>query len=214
MPLKLDPLQQRDLVNGYLAGETGYELGGRFKVGKSTVYRVLEAHAVPLRHEACHIARQDSRAGRDELLGRAASREANATQCSPGEVRLIEMLRDRGAVDIVSQKAIGPYNVDVFIRPLAVELWGGGWHGSGAHLERYKRRTTEILSAGWWQVSVWSHTNIPLVESGADEVIALLEFCRSNPTAQRQHWVVWGNGQHVRASTRLHPNDRPLIPPH
>ena len=211
MPRILPDADVRDLVDRYLAGATGYELAERFGVSKSTVYRVLDKSGVDLRRLPMHKARADSTASFGELCQRAATREANGTQSSPLEARFADLLTERGVPKPVPQKAIGPYNVDLAIGPVAVEIWGGGWHGSGAHLERFEERTSYVLDAGWWQICVWSPNTMPSVPAAADQVVAFYEFARTHPAADRKHWVIWGTGQPV-GGRRFNLGERTFVP--
>ena len=78
--------------------------------------------------------RRTAATGRPGLTGRTVS---------PAEIMLAGMLRDAG-LDVIHQKAIGPYNVDLAAGSVAVEVFGGGWHRRQAEGERLRY----ILDAG------------------------------------------------------------------
>jgi hypothetical protein len=46
---QLDADQVQELIAGYQAGATGYELGDRFSVERRTVSNILKRHDVPMR---------------------------------------------------------------------------------------------------------------------------------------------------------------------
>ena len=90
---------------------------------------------------------------------------------SDSERVLDEMLQAFGHHP-VPQKAIGPYNVDLAVGSVAVEVLGGEWHG---YKPRHRERTEQILDAGWSMVFVWDTPTYPLAvgvhrESGAADV--------------------------------------------
>ena len=65
------------------------------------------------------------------------------------------MLVARG-ITFVPQRAVAQYNIDLAIGDsIAVEVFGGGWHGYGRHAARFEERTRYLLSHGWHQVVIW-----------------------------------------------------------
>lgn len=96
-------------------------------------------------------------------------------------------------------KAIGPYNVDVAIRPtIAVELWGGAWHRTGRAMNRHRERTRYLLDAGWHLIVVeCANDGFALSHEAADYVLTFRERVGREPSHQRQYRVIRGTGQEL-----------------
>jgi hypothetical protein len=96
----------------------------------------------------------------------------------------------------VLQKAVGPYNIDIAAKPIAVEIFGGHWHGSGRHVARAPKRFRYLLDQGWPFVIVWADArHAPLTPDAAQYIVTFAEFVRSHPTARREYRVIWGTGE-------------------
>lgn len=139
----------------------------------------------------------------------ALTRERRGEFDSDGERTLANMLSDL-TVSVTPQRAIGPYNVDLAIPPVAVEVLGGGWHAlKTAHAER----TPYILDEGWHLVMVWDYEGRSTLGPGAAEyVVAFAEQVRWNPPATCQYRVITGQGEVLTACGR-EDNQFPLVPP-
>ena len=123
------------------------------------------------------------------------------------------MLIERG-LDVIPQKAIGPYNVDLASGTVAVEVFGGGWHGYGRHRRRAPERLRYILDEGWNLMVIWiiARRRAPLHAAAADYVASFVELASGDPSIRGQHRVVWGDGQEV-ASVGFNIDDLSAIPP-
>jgi len=112
------------------------------------------------------------------------------------EIELSNMLKKRG-IFCIQQFPIGPYNCDLAVKFVAVEVLGGHWHWHGRHRERAEERTRYILNAGWDLIYVPVSSSDPLTDEVADYVANFINFRRSNPTLSREYRVVWGAGEYV-----------------
>lgn len=112
------------------------------------------------------------------------------------EIELSNMLEERG-IYCVQQFPIGPYNCDLAVHSVAVEVLGGHWHWHGHHRGRAEERTRYILNAGWDLIYVPVSSSDPLTDEVADYVADFINFRRSNPTLSREYRVVWGAGEYV-----------------
>lgn len=129
----------------------------------------------------------------------AATREVRRLGTSPNELKLARLLRRRG-VSVTLQKAIGPYNCDLGIAPVAVEVFGGEWHFGGRHLARTPRRVRYLMEAGWHVLMIrTSPRRDPITSATADYVVAYLERARGNPAAGREYRVIRSNGELLAA---------------
>jgi hypothetical protein len=138
-----------------------------------------------------------------DLEARAYSRMERRLGVSPLDTQMAEWLRDGGVwkgrliVPGLAQ-AIGPYNVDVALYPVAVELWGGAWHRGGRAAARHQERTRYILDAGWNVVIVECTADCyALTRAAAEYVLSFTQSVRRHPPAQRQYRVIRGTGQEV-----------------
>lgn len=124
------------LISRYQAGESELKLSREFKISRRTIRRrLLNAGIIPrngsqanvismsrmsiterqARTAASHIAARGRHQPIAERTMRARAREFKKLSISPVELTLSDMLRAEGIVNITSQKAIGPYNVDIEI---------------------------------------------------------------------------------------------------
>jgi len=98
---------------------------------------------------------------------------------------------------ITYQKAIGRYNVDVAVHEgsIAVEIFGGGWHGKGRHAERFVKRCDYLLDNGWLPLIVWVDGRRHPLEYGAIKyIVSLSKALCSGESVRRQEQMIWGNG--------------------
>jgi very-short-patch-repair endonuclease len=213
MALKRVHLDTDDLVQRYLAGESEKALAESLSVSRPTIRRhLIEAGVEPRGRSdamylrmgktkpeerkrlasAAHAARRGYKCSPEELAERAKAIEINARgNISPAEEALANALRNQG-VEVVQQKAIGPYNVDVAADSVAVEILGGQWHRA----RRHGKRLRHILDAGWDVIYIWvDGVRFPLGPGAAEYVIAHLQFRNGNPAAPRCYRVIRGTGE-------------------
>jgi very-short-patch-repair endonuclease len=159
---------------------------------------------------AAHAAVRGTSQSEELLVRRALAKQRKGRYDSPGEMLLGEALSDRGLI-VVPQKAIGKYNVDLAVAPVAVEVLGGGWHSTK---RSHATRTPEILNAGWHLVFVWNHegSSALSVNAATDYVVAFLQEVRRNPPTVGQYRVISGSGQLLAAGS-AEDDEFPLVPP-
>ena len=203
-----------ELAAMYEAGLSENEIAKYFRVSRSAIKTRLEAAGVERRSigEAARwriskytqdeknemmISAQEYCRGRklplDLQIKIAKSREKSA-MCSDSERILTSWLRDYG-VKCIPQRAIGIYNTDIAIHPVAVEVLGGYWHSSKpTHAER----TRYILNQGWHMVFVWAHHyRSPISPAVADYIVTFLNEVGTNPSSVRQYRVIRGDGKEL-----------------
>jgi hypothetical protein len=202
------------IVSAYVAGESVLALAGRFGVSRPCIITRLGRAGIPLRGgseanrvsasratpearqrrtEACHKAVKGVRHSLEQRIKMATAWQQALTHVSPQETALCSMLAARG-VHCIQQQAIGPYNCDLGAFPVAVEVFGGHWHFSGAHLARAPRRIRYLLDAGWHVLMVLVTKHWPIAPEVADYVAAYVQEARGNPTAPREYRVIRGAG--------------------
>lgn len=143
---------------------------------------------------AAHAAAKGRIVGDDELTKKALAHERNHTNVSPAEKLLGSWLSDRG-VEVVPQKAVGPYNIDLAAEGLAIEVHGGGWHSHGRHAARSVRRAEYLTSNGWALLVVWvDGLRFPLMPAAADEIVRFLAAIRHDPALAGTWRAIRGDG--------------------
>lgn len=206
-----------NLLCRYLAGEPEQKLATECGVSRWTFrQRLLEAgiaprnvsqsmyirwqNATPSQRAAmvapAHDAVRGLRRTVDDLTKRALGKEARIGNAPVVETTLLRLLLDNGLA-VTHQKAIGPYNVDIAINtpPIAVELFGGGWHAYGRHKARHIKRCEYLLDHGWAIVVIWLDARrYPFGIGCVDYILSFTQSLRHDKALGRQYRVILGNG--------------------
>lgn len=222
-------LPTEEIAAAYRNGESELALAEHFQVDRSAIRRVLTESGVEVRGrsaaqytrlakmtseerslltEAAHEAARGRTVPAEELSERARMRERTMSHASPRE-GIFGKYFTRRALEVTPQKAVGPYNVDFAIGPVAVEVLGGNWH---AYKPEHAQRTPYLLNAGWHVLFVWDLKKAPLCVEAAEYVLAWAQQASGNPSAVRQYRVIRGDGQ-LAASGCADDQHFPLIPP-
>jgi hypothetical protein len=211
-----------ELLSRYHAGESEKALATAFGVSRPAIRkRLLEAGITPrdgsaamlLRmasttaeqraslSAAAHAAVRGKRQSDAHRFAIAATRQRLQHGTSPAELKLAAMLAARG-IATIPQQAIGPYNCDLGAGPVAVEVFGGGWHWSGHHVLRAPERFRYILDAGWHILAVKIDSKrSPLTDATADHVAAYIEAARRDPARRREYRVIGSAGETLAAGS-------------
>ncbi len=234
MPRKVKCFDVDDLIERHKAGESVNQASKRLGVGRFVVDRFFreagfitrslkDANSTRYLHISQEKRRSMTAAAHNSVRGKrqtyehrvkiAKARELRATPIGT-ERKMISLLKRRGFA-CVPQKAIGPYNVDIALTELsiAVEIFGGHWHTGGRHAARFRKRTDEILDAGWAVIIVWviPKKGCPLTGGSADEILALSKRMRRDKTLRSQEIVISGNGKFPAAGHNKS-DGRPIVP--
>lgn len=217
------------VVRAYIGGASEYALARQYGVSRGTIARILVDHGVPrrgmseagvVRNEnltpdqrrkqvaAANKASRVRKMSNIDKARRAVAREWQALPESEGERLLYNML---DGYHPRAQRAIGPYNVDIAMPPVAVEILGGRWHATKA---THRERTPYILDQGWHLVMVWntSDGHSALGCGAAEYIVAFADEMRRNPPATCQYRVISGDGQLLAARGR-EDGEFPVVPP-
>ena len=218
MPRIRKNIDVENLVKLYQSGVSEKKLADTFGINRWTVRQRLNSIGTHIRgrHEAELVKWRgmdiEHRAKRMEVVHKAArgriatiaEREKRALTMErlqlrivPVETTLADWLREAG-LNITQQKAVGIYNLDIAINkpPIAVEIFGGGWHNTEHHLRIFYKRTKYLLNLGWSVVIIWLNARyFPLEIRSRDQIISIVDFIRANPTSGSQYQVFLGNGK-------------------
>jgi len=215
MPTKIEIPNLANLLARYTAGESEQKLAREAGVNRWTFrQRIIQANIRPRNvsdsmfirwsnaTEAqrssmltnAHIATRGRIVSNREKILRAASREKNCTGASRDEIQLANWLEESG-IGITRQKAIDIYNLDIAINelPIAIEIFGGNWHSTGAHKDRFFKRSKYLFNLGWSLIVIWIDNGI-INPQCADYIIRFINAFRENPPSISQYRVILGNG--------------------
>lgn len=228
----------RDLDSGSIiarfnAGESVKAIAGSSGVSRNVIVRILQENGVTPRNRsegmyarmaatspeerialsaAAHAAVRGVPRSEEELIQRARTRETCLTVTSRVEIAAAEMLVARG-FDVCAQKAVGKYNIDIAITEprIAVEFFGGMWHGHGRHAARFNERSEYILDSGWTLVIIWILRDYPLESGAIDYIVSLAEKLRSTEPTRCEKHVIRGDGNFTTTGCS-NLKYRPIIP--
>lgn len=210
-------LNPDDFIPDYLAGETIQKIARRHKVSRAVIRNYLIASGIEIRPQgdyirtnwqrmspeeregqvmAAHKATKGRKMTAADLAKAAIGRQMKLTGISDTERRLAKLLTSKGC-SFVQQFAIGPYNCDFAIPPVAVEVFGGNWHWYGDHLSRLAERFRYIMNQGWHILVVTDYGGVTINKATADYIISYVEIARRNPSCIRKYRVIRGTGQFV-----------------
>lgn len=90
------------------------------------------------------------------------------------------------------QKSFNVYNIDFAFedRKIALEIFGGIWHGSGRHVEKFNKKSELLIEDGWTIVVVWCR--------GGLDSDAVIDYISSIDTSTPRHYVITGNAKESR----------------
>lgn len=221
-------LDTDDLVRRYLAGESEQAIARFFSCGRgairrrllkagistrsySAAQRVSNARLTPaerrLRADAAHTALRGARRSDIEMAKRAIWKQTSQRYVGKGERVLAQWLHDRG-VECVPQLAMGRYNIDLAILPVAVELL----YYTGNPLTRPidSDKIKYLTDLGIHVLYVWINRRDVLTPEAADYIVAFCQEMRLSPSRYGQYRVIRGSGELVTVA-RSNPDDIPNI---
>jgi very-short-patch-repair endonuclease len=208
-----------NIIDRYNAGESEQSIAKSYQVSRAVIRRRLLQSEVVIRNikEANKLfssqltpaqKRAKTVKAHDAIRGKRQSEQHRAKiarfyettrggNVSVSENQIEEALQKRG-VDVTPQKAIGRYNIDLAlnVNSIALEIFGGGWHGYGRHATRFNERSEYLFDRGWTLIVVWVDLRRgfdPIVI--ADYAISLSEVLSHDPTARCKHYVIRGDGK-------------------
>lgn len=208
------PHNPDDVIRRYLAGESEKALAEAYGVGRTAVRGLLERTGTAVRgrgdamltrmaqtspEERAHLTAAANAAvlgssrSEEDMIRRALAAEHGAYSNRVGrwENEIAAELTRRGYTSI-PQKAIGRYNVDIAIEPVAVEV-----HSAPAYphtLPRHVERIKYLADRGWPSVYVMA-TGVVRLGPVCDQLVTFLELAEGNPAALGQYRVVRSSGQ-------------------
>ncbi|WP_420805188.1 helix-turn-helix domain-containing protein [Bavariicoccus seileri] len=204
----------RKIISLYESGMSVNALAKKFGVSRTVIKRRLEQSSVVMRGQtlanqimmakrtkqenirnssAAHDAIRGKPKSRQTLLKKANTVQKRALFRSRDEILISDELSKRG-IPFVPQKAIDIYNIDIAVFDnIALEVYGGGWHGTGRHKSRFEKRSKKIFDSGFTIVVCWTGDKSGrefLPSRIVDYLVALNNILRSDPTSRCKHYVI------------------------
>ncbi len=145
----------------------------------------------------CHAAWNASRGAPKSYETRckiAIGNERSQSRIGVWETEIADALRGRG-FDVVQQKAIGPYNVDVAMVAdrVAVEVVGSKF--AGVKAAHHLKKSEHLRGEGWAVFWVYTFHGTPNVGRIAEHLVAHAKFVRHDEAARGQDWVLRCDGK-------------------
>lgn len=215
-------LPGKEVVDMFLSGVGIRGVADAYEVAPGVIARILREHGIKPRDRAEQQAARMARCSPEERLELvkaahdavrgvphteeqrvkvAITREKRQTSVSHYERAIAALVKKRGLAPTL-QKAIGRYNCDLAIDPVAVEIFGGGWHWTGDHLDRSARRLRYFLDSGWHVLMIRiDREHIPLRGAIADYIVSYVNEVRNDPSRTREYRVVRGAGKLLTAGS-------------
>ena len=205
------------IVQGYKSGLSVNKLAKDYGLTRIVVTARLRAAGVRLRGQTeanrlamstrtpeenrrntveAHKAVRGSRRTLEQKRQHAKSIERAGRLGSNHERTFFKLCKNRAT--LIPQKAIETRNVDFAVKglPVAVEIFGSGIRGSlVSYQKHFVRRTLQIRDAGYSLVIIWATEDVGIQRGCVDEVVRICEIARTNPSALREHYVIFGNGK-------------------
>lgn len=210
-----------DLISLYNSGMSVNKLAKKFGCSRSAIGHRLKQRGITPRNmvearrlwgsqmtqaekahmtAAAHAATKGVPQPYERLCERAITIERNYTKfASDAENIFADMLRSRG-LDITQQKAIGKYNIDIAINkpPIAVEIFGGGWHSTGRHMARFQERVKYLADCGYRTIIIWAN-GCGVTSAAADYIISFIESTSFDEPINGDYWMIRGDGKPTTA---------------
>lgn len=110
--------------------------------------------------------------------------------------------------DPIMQLAFGPYNIDIAIGSVAIEI-----HSCSSHPHsriNHRQRLKNLLKAGYTVVYVKPSKKTIINDAAINQLISVCEFARSNKAIRGKYWVIRGTGEGIAIGT-LDGNDLSVV---
>lgn len=210
-------LPDAEIASAYQAGESELGLSRRFNVSRNVIRRRLMAQGVAIRgateaniermkrltpdeRRALARAAHDAARGRERpeaLLERLALMHQQSGQyVGAWEQEFAALLEGRGHL-CVPQLAVGRYNLDIAVSPVAVEIMFCDPYP--LRRPKIERRTKYLLERGWSVEFIWVNKRHSSVVKAAEDAHRFVERTKRDPALIGCYRVVRGSGEFVAA---------------
>jgi len=143
---------------------------------------------------AAHAATRGKPKSEDVLHRSAITKQRTLSKVGNGERLFVGWLQERGLAPVL-QLAVGRYNLDIAIHPVAVEI-----HMTPQNplaLLRTRQRIKRLTELGWHVLYVWVSKRHFLSKAAADDAVAFRERAKRDPSPIGKYRVIRGSGKLV-----------------
>lgn len=203
-------LDAENLSKRYLAGESLDSIADDIGVNRQTLTRALERYGIEIRTAqwGWNQRRRGQKAGATELHRKAQWKQRTLIKEGAGERLLGSWLVEMG-FPYTPQLAVGPYNLDLAVGNIAVEVHMASRQPSSSPGTR--KRIEYLLNHDWSVIYIWiSHSHF-LTEAAAYEVVALDYRLSRLPSGGREYRVVRGDGEFF-STIQYEPHQVAVVP--
>jgi len=212
MPRKRVNIDAGYLIQLHESGISVKQLSERFNISRATIYDRFSDAGFDWRNRseamytrmantdantrqklsaAAHAAVRGKSRSMEELRERAITRQQTLQYVGVGETEFASMLTKKG-LQCAPQLAVGRYNIDIAIPPIAVEIHRN--RSSPLAASNNRKKLEYMRSNGWAVVFVWIKKDITeFRESQADYIVSLYKRACVDPTVLGQYWVIRGD---------------------
>lgn len=230
-PNRMDGLPELDIIARYRSGISEKALSAEFGVSRAVINRVLAKHNVArrTRSSAMYVRMSNmTESERSDLASaaharvrtlprehfvrsatkRAASVESGNANIAigPGEQEIFNRLVTLG-YSPTWQKALDQYSIDIAFNSVAVEV---RWRGSGRMKALTQGNRLEKIMEANLKMALVVLIDDAAIESGLDDVIALLQVIDRKPSTGRKYWVI-RSGLQTSPITRFNGHKSPDV---
>lgn len=212
-------IDRQALIARYLTGTTQSELRRIYHMHFEPIHQVLldagvlrtplEARRLVIQRwtperratfqEASSRALRNYVHGEEWAIATARGRERTLNRIGFGEWQLATWLRQYG-LTFVLQQAVGHYNVDIGILPIAVELFMTAANPLGRI--KMRQKVEYLLNRGIHVLFIMSSPRHFLRAEVAEHVVAFLEEAQCDPSPVGQYRMIRGCGELMATSSR------------
>lgn len=155
-------------------------------------WRAMDIGARRRQVAAANAAIRGRPANQERLMRAAVSRQASLVKIGRLEVDLAGRLARCGFPNIL-QLAVGRYNLDIGLAPVAVEIQNATC--APLLVPRLRKRCEYLADAGWNTIYLMTGRGIVIERPCLEKLVAFAKRSKRDPTFRRQHWVIGGAGK-------------------
>jgi len=215
MSLKIEPPDIPNIINSYVNGVSENALAKSLNISRNVITRILRENGVNRRTRseaetikwsqmspdkrsrqtrACHIAARGRKRTEEEMIKSAFTKEKTLSKVGKNELFIVDLLKQQG-LNAIPQKAVGRYNIDIAIEPVAMELWLSP--GNPLLPANNSGKTKYLTNLNWSVIWLWVGRGDILTERTIKDIALLINQIKGNKTLIGKYWVIRGGGNHI-----------------
>lgn len=181
-----------EISRKYKNGASLNKLSSEYKASKYSVKSVLTRYGVTLRSNMeARVVSQSNEWARGNQ-----ARAAHFATAGTGEEEIYKLFLDKGFIPI-RQAVLGPYNIDLLLPTVAVEVHGQACSPICNSRAGIKNRIVDILNWGWNVFFVWLSPDRSISPLIVEDLVSFAERTYSGPTGTGSYRVIRSSGEFV-----------------